>query len=268
MRLAAGILVAAWTTLTSLGGAWAQRRPASRVLPTAAAPPAAPPATPPAAPTVVSPQQQALDRGLALREQGRFREALAAFEEACQPEPRAPCVWYQIEAHDHLHQYLRAAELFPRYDILTQNVRPNYAEVRGRVMSNVGRLRVIPDGIVPPGVAFLLDGATLRGSQVGGDAVFVAPGERVVEARGDGREPVRVTVSVAAGADRSVSVPIPEERVPVTRRWWFWTAIGVAVAGGVTAAVLIAGQESPAAQRTTPPSPLLGTEFQVIRSVP
>ncbi|MFO0604701.1 MAG: hypothetical protein U0324_16080 [Polyangiales bacterium] len=208
----------------------------------------------------MSPQQQALDRGFALLEQRRVRSALAAFEEACSPEPRPRCIWMQIVAHDELRQFLRAAQLIPRYIALANARDPSFDAVTGHVLANVGRVRVIPDGNVPTGVTFSLDGARLQASQVGGDVIYVEPGERVVEARGEGREPVRLAVQVAAGADRSVSVPVPEERVPVTRRWWFWTVIGAAVAGGVATAVVLATREGPA-----PIPNVLGSETQAVR---
>jgi len=43
--------------------------------------------------------------------------------------------------------------------------------------------------------------------------------------------------------------PVPAESTPVYERWWFWTAIGVVVAGGVVAALLIPGGT------TKPPCP-------------
>lgn len=233
------------------GEALAQRRPA-RPPPVQRAP------LPPVAAT--SPQQLALERGVALLGERRTRDALAEFEAACTPEPRPRCVWMQIVAHDELRQFLRAAELLPTYEALASGRDPSFDAVRSHILANVGRVRVIPDGTVPSGVAFLLDGVRLQASQVGGDVIYVEPGERVVEARGEGREPVRLAVQVAAGADRSVSVPVPEERVPVTRRWWFWTVIGAAVAGGVTAAVVLATREGP-----PPIANVLGTETQALR---
>jgi len=259
MRL--GLTVVGIVLMGGLPGraAFAQRRPAARPVQSVATPVVAPER---------SPQEQHFERGHELMAQRRTRDALTEFEAACSPERRPPCVWFQIVALDALRERLRAAELFTVYDALATGRPDDYDVVRTRVMGGVGRLRVIPEGEVPAGVAFLLDGTPLRGAQVGGDAVYVLPGERVVEARGEGREPVRLAVTVAAGADRSVSVPIPEERVPVTRRWWFWTGIAVVVAGGVTAAVLLSTQDAPTTERTRPPSPLLGTGFQVIRSVP
>ncbi|MFT7625322.1 MAG: hypothetical protein ACI9WU_004513 [Myxococcota bacterium] len=42
----------------------------------------------------------------------------------------------------------------------------------------------------------------------------------------------------------------PGDTTPFYKTWWFWTTIGVAVAGGVTAAVLLSGDDDPATTGT------------------
>ena len=108
-------------------------------------------------------------------------------------------------------------------------------------MGSVAHLRVVPEGPVPAGVTVRLDGVALRCEQLDGELVVVRPGEHVIDVRGEGRESVQRTVRLDAGErDHAVSLPIPAERVSIARRWWFWTVVGVAVAGGVTAAVVAA----------------------------
>jgi hypothetical protein len=231
--------------------------------------PAPPTATSPA-PTAAAPGESEWERqGRELRRQRRVRDAIALYEAACRPTPIPRCVWLQIESWDELREPIRAAELFPLYDRIRRGTPPTYDEVKTRVMGSVAQLRVVPEGPVPTGVTFRLDGVALRGEQIGGEIVFVHPGEHVIDVRGDGRESVQRTVRLTAGESvHAVSLPIPAERVSIAGRWWFWTIVGVAVAGGVTAAVLLSTQEAPSSERTRPPSPLLGTGFQVIRSVP
>jgi hypothetical protein len=43
-------------------------------------------------------------------------------------------------------------------------------------------------------------------------------------------------------APRSVDTE-PDVGRPLYRKWWFWTAIGAVVAGGVVAAVIVSGQK-------------------------
>ena len=47
------------------------------------------------------------------------------------------------------------------------------------------------------------------------------------------------------GISRADSPPEPEETPPVYKRWWFWTGVGVVVAGGVVTSVLLSSN-SPA----------------------
>ena len=46
-------------------------------------------------------------------------------------------------------------------------------------------------------------------------------------------------VSIAAGEAKSVSLQL-EESKSVLSAWWLWTTIGVAVAGGTAAAIVLA----------------------------
>ncbi len=43
------------------------------------------------------------------------------------------------------------------------------------------------------------------------------------------------TVTVAAGEETSIAAQLVETKVPLTRRWWFWTGAAGVVATGVTA---------------------------------
>jgi hypothetical protein len=48
------------------------------------------------------------------------------------------------------------------------------------------------------------------------------------------QRPIVVTPGTAPGASASMS-----KRTPVHKQWWLWTIVGLAVAGGVTAGVLV-----------------------------
>jgi hypothetical protein len=60
-----------------------------------------------------------------------------------------------------------------------------------------------------------------------------APGGQTLTRVGSPDRPLTITVSGA-----------PARRVPLVRRWWFWTAIGVAVVGGATAGIVAAVRET------------------------
>lgn len=74
-------------------------------------------------------------------------------------------------------------------------------------------VQVPADGVRPPFLEYYFEALDAQGLPVA--------------ARGDAAAPLRV------------SVPAPEQGGLLTK-WWFWATVGVAVAGGVTAAVLLA----------------------------
>jgi hypothetical protein len=67
-----------------------------------------------------------------------------------------------------------------------------------------------------------------------------APDARAVRAARLDRDVIVVPVG-ARDEQRAAAASRP----PVWRRWWFWTAVGVAVVGGVVAAVALTGDGEP-----------------------
>jgi hypothetical protein len=61
--------------------------------------------------------------------------------------------------------------------------------------------------------------------------VQVAPGQHVVVARREGREAAQTSAVVGAGERKDVTVAFASGPSVFTR-WWFWTGVGVVVAGG------------------------------------
>jgi hypothetical protein len=68
-------------------------------------------------------------------------------------------------------------------------------------------------------------------------------GGHQLEAQADGYEPFRSELVLAAGQERKVDIEmlLPPARVaqPVYKKWWFWTGLGAAVAGGTATAFLL-----------------------------
>ena len=56
-------------------------------------------------------------------------------------------------------------------------------------------------------------------------------GSHLVVVRKPGRLTYRSTVATRAGEETNLKVTLPVEKTALTSRWWFWSAIGVVVAG-------------------------------------
>jgi hypothetical protein len=92
-------------------------------------------------------------------------------------------------------------------------------------------------------------GATI---QVDGQAVGTASprvelalpaGPHEVLAHYDGYDDAKVSLLVSPGGERDVTVPLQKSRSVLTR-WWFWTSVGVVVAGGVALTYALSTEKS------------------------
>ncbi len=89
----------------------------------------------------------------------------------------------------------------------------------------------------------LVDGNVVGTTPFDGD---VAPGKHVLEARAAGYLPESRSIEVFAGQEMAlefelklVPAPIIKEDKSLLSRWWFWTAVGAAVVGGVATSVAL-----------------------------
>ena len=102
----------------------------------------------------------------------------------------------------------------------------------------------------PLGAQVFVDGS-LAGTSTPRVEVAVEAGEHRVIAQRPGYDDAVAPLVVEPGISRELSLKM-EPSVPLTQKWWFWTGVGVVVAGGValTAALLIDRHADPG---TLPP---------------
>lgn len=86
-----------------------------------------------------------------------------------------------------------------------------------------------------PSVDILFDGKALGRSPL---QVRAAPGSHELVARGDGYYEQRIPMTLALGDRRDIELEM-KSTPGIASRWWFWTGIGVLVAGGVATAIVL-----------------------------
>lgn len=234
-------------------------------------------------------------RGVAALQARRFEEAAAALERSYRSYP-SPVALYNLGlAHRELGHPLRAIDWFERYlseggdrvpaDRVAnvrgaiRELRDQLASVRVRVSVPVytlmadGHEAAVVDGLLQldPGDHVLA--VTSPGYRPWRSELRLTPGERathdVILVR-DGADvavtrPVPPRLRDDARRPRALATPHPQELQPnvespsLVTRWWFWTGVGVVVAGGVVAGVLIANANA----STEPPLIPSDTAFSV-----
>jgi len=65
-------------------------------------------------------------------------------------------------------------------------------------------------------------------------------GPHAIVLRRDGFADLNASANIVAGQKSELSLDLVASSKPITGRWWFWTGIGVVVAGGAVAAIVAA----------------------------
>jgi tetratricopeptide (TPR) repeat protein len=204
-------------------------------------------------------------------------EALAEFRRAHEIFPNARSlrgmgmVEFDLRDYEHAASHLEQA-LASEVKPLSGKLRSETEGLLERALRYLGEIRVVTD---PQDATVLVDGSP---AQLRADGTLLLnPGDHVIEVSAAGRARDRRNVQVSGGerrqlmislskvdraaqaAESTAAVPLsPEpaqsERQPVYRKWWVWTLVAVAVAGGATtAAILLTKDKEPG------PQPVEGT---------
>lgn len=158
--------------------------------------------------------------GKAAYEAGNYNDALAFFEQSYERSGRAALLYNIGQTADRLRQDDKAIDSFIKYLAQTPPDAPNRSEVKARLQALENARRAREERAATEADRSAANGPT--------------PEQTAEQA------PVDPAQSNAIFAE-------PEPRAsttdaPVTKKWWFWTAIGaVVVAGTATALVLALG---------------------------
>jgi hypothetical protein len=206
--------------------------------------------------------RQRFEAGIELFQEGNYEGALPEFEASFRLRP-VPVVQFNIA---------QALKMLLRYDEAIAAYR-RYLEIGGATIDEVRRRDVeitierLQQALAPLTIRCGPDGAEVRldGRAVGHlpllQPLQVAAGRHEVELRLPGRTSVSQTFEVRSGTPAEACLRMAEapsrvdlhltvatgprepRRPGVLGQWWFWTIAGAVVAGGVTAAVLLAAPE-------------------------
>jgi tetratricopeptide (TPR) repeat protein len=158
---------------------------------------------------------------------GRFDEALEADSRAYELF-NAPSLLFDIgQCHRNLRSYERAIFFFEEY--LREETNPARRTLANELIAE-SRAELEKQRLQPPD----------RSDQAPEGASTIFP-----------REATMPTPALVDSADTAAPPP-----VPVTRRWWFWTAIGAGALVLATGAIALFGTGD---TRTVPPSGSVGT---------
>jgi hypothetical protein len=216
---------------------------------------------------------------------GNYSEARVMFEQAHALKPSARTLRGMGMTSFELKEYVRSeqelnAALVELRQPLSDAQRKEAVALLLRLEHYIGKLHIRTD---PANASVTLDGVQVPSAEFKADLgrhelVAEAPGyrplSRTVSVEG-GRTQVLELKLTAVGAEAPPPAPAPAPAAPqaslsspppipesdsaeggsVFGKWWFWTALGVVAAGGVTAAVILSSKsqtEPPVAGNTGP----------------
>jgi hypothetical protein len=81
--------------------------------------------------------------------------------------------------------------------------------------------------------------------------LVVSPGSHDLELTLDGYRPLRTSIAVAAGERRALDLTLETES-PITKKWWFWTGIGVLAVGATITVIALTTERSPSSGNVEP----------------
>ncbi len=212
--------------------------------------------SPPASPAVdVELAKAHFATGQLYYERGRYPDAAREFEEAYRLSNRPELLYNMGKSYDGIGDHARALVAYRRFlAAVTQS--PDRQWVTDRVRELAGLVGVITIKASVDGSQVTVDGAAV-GSTPLGAPLELNPGAHKLAVAHEGYATWRGDVVAAPGQAQTVSceqvslvkvirVEVPtEKKVPVYKRWYLWTAVGVVVVAGVVAGAVVGSQQPP-----------------------
>lgn len=212
----------------------------------------------------IAPARALFERALAELDARRYTPAVLLLEESYRLNPVPVALYNLALAHRALGHHHAAIEHFERY--LAQSGGDLPAGRAEAVQNALAQLRAelatVHFAITPTPFTVNVDGhdlAPVEGILMldpGAHTVLVGSRGHVAERRELRLAPSeRYTFQTTLRAEPTPHPRADDEARPITSRWWFWTAVGAVVVGGVAATLAVALSSTEA--------PVLGTRINV-----
>ncbi len=90
--------------------------------------------------------------------------------------------------------------------------------------------------------------------------MYLAPGAHQLSLTHAGYKTAQSSLVVAAGERKTLDLAL-EAETPITKKWWFWTGVGVVVAGVVATVIVLTTERSPDSGSVAPGQVSTGLRF-------
>jgi hypothetical protein len=195
---------------------------------------------------------------------GAYADAITGYR-ASYELSRNPALLYNIgNAYEHLGDYPRALAYLEQFSLVASVELRSRVPALPEILASVrGRLARVVVGCNVPGARVLVRGSW-QGTTPLEAGIVTMPGPAHVEVVADGYQPFARDVLLSAGRETRLDAvlmssgvfstvareaPEPKEDGGVMTKWWFWTGVGLVVAGGAAvAAVAIANSHGQASE--------------------
>jgi tetratricopeptide (TPR) repeat protein len=205
------------------------------------------------------------DQGVALSDEGKWAEALTAFQKSDALVPSATVRYNLAATQRALGRYVEAKRTLEGILADPQQfrapIKPRLREELEKLLSEVkGKIVVVSLLLSPPGADVQVDGAAAAPMPDG--RLELDPGRHVFVIAAEGHETTTVTQALSA-SDTEVTLTAPRKRAvvpqppprppaPFYTRAWFWATVGGVAATGVAVAITVALAQPDAAAASPP----------------
>jgi tetratricopeptide (TPR) repeat protein len=189
---------------------------------------------------------------------GDFPTAITAYQAAYEAKPLPGFLFNIAQCHRHLGNHEEAVTFYRRYLALNPET-PNRAVVEELIAEEQKKKDAAPPAaMAPPPVALAPPPAAIAPPPATMAPPVAAPPPPPPPAPAPVEQPAAPAATQPQDAKPALpALPAPDEpplfvqakreaepSSPVYKRWWFWTAVGGAVAAGVVAALVLKGTPS------------------------